>query len=85
MWFTVTSFHGQIIPSQIVPFYSQIFPQFQCKTVWEAPFLASWLKEQGIHVINALVSARGLKTHENFWLHCGKNCLSGGTIYLGTI
>lgn len=70
--------HGQIFPSQIVPFYSQIFPQFQCKTVCEVPFLASWLKEQGIHVVNALVSACGLKAHENFRLHCGKNCLLQG-------
>jgi len=61
----VALFHGQIIPSQVVPFYSQIFPQFQCKTLCEAPYLASWLKEQGIHMINALVSAHCLKTHEN--------------------
>lgn len=28
----VTLFHGQIIPSHILPFYSQVVPQFQCKT-----------------------------------------------------
>ena len=26
--FTVTAFHGQFDPSQVVPFYGQIVPQF---------------------------------------------------------
>ena len=51
-----TSFDGQIVPSQIVLFCSQIVPQFQCRTRRDAPFfLASKLKQQGIHVSNFLV------------------------------
>ena len=52
-----TSFHGQI-----VPFYSQIVPQFQCRTRCEALFLlACKLKERGIHISNFLVLLVALK------------------------
>lgn len=42
-------------------FFSKIVPQFQCKTLCELKraFLASWLKERGIHISDSLVSARG--------------------------
>ena len=30
-------------------------------------FLTPWLKEQGIHISNALLSTHGLKTREKFW------------------
>ena len=52
-----TSFHGQI-----VPFYNQIVPQFQCRTRCEAPFLlACKLKERGKHISNFLVLLVALK------------------------
>lgn len=52
--------------ARLLHFIVRSFHSFSIKTVFEVLFLASWLKEQGIHVINALVSTRGLKTHENF-------------------
>ena len=42
--FTVSLFHGQIVPNQIDPFYSQIVSLFQCKLYVRRAFLASWLK-----------------------------------------
>ena len=56
--FTVSLFHGQIVPNQIDPFYSQIVPLFQCKLYVRRAFLASWLKQRGIHMSKALASAR---------------------------
>ena len=53
--FTVTSFHNQIFASQIVPFYSQIIPQFQCITLYEMHFFG-----------HLAVSAGGFKTYEMF-------------------
>ena len=38
--FTVSWFHGQIVPNQIDSFYSQIVPLFQCKLYVRALF---WL------------------------------------------
>ena len=51
--FTVTSFHGQIVSSlQIVPFYSQIVPQFQCKSRCEEHFFWPFgLKKEGYTVM----------------------------------
>ena len=62
--FTITLFHGQI-----VPFYSLIVPLFQCKLDVKCAFLASWLKQRGIHMSNALVSARKLTNREKFRLY----------------
>ena len=67
--FTVTLFHGQILPNQIDPFYSQIVPLLRCKLDVKRAFLASWLKQRGIHMSNALVSARRLKTREKVRLY----------------
>ena len=65
--FTVTSFHGQIVSSRIVPFYSQIVPQFQCKSRCEAHFF--WplaLKNEGYTVtpLFLLVALRLLKSSD---------------------
>ena len=59
--FKVTSFHGQIIPS-----YSRSFHSFNVKLYVKCAFLASLLKELGIHMSNTLVSACALKTCEKF-------------------
>ena len=67
--FTLTLFRGQIVPNQIDPFYSLIVSLFQCKLDVKRAFLASWLKQRGIHTSNALVSARNLKTREKFRLY----------------
>ena len=47
--FKVTSFHCEIIPSLIVPFYSQTIPQFQCKTRYEARLFFGLLAHRTRH------------------------------------
>lgn len=63
--FTVTSFHGQIVSSlQIVPFYSQIVPQFQCKSRCEEHFFWPFgLKNKG-YTLFLLVALRLLKSSD---------------------
>lgn len=51
-------FHGQIIPSHIVPFYSHIVSQFQCKTQCGARLF--WVLSSKNEVYT-LVSACGFK------------------------
>ena len=67
--FTLTLFHGQILPNQIDPFYSQIVPLFRFKLDVKRAFLASWLKQRGKLMSNALVSARGLMSREKVRLY----------------
>ena len=66
-WFMVTLFHGQIIPSHIVSFYSQIVPQFQCKTQCGACLF--WVLSSK-YELYTLVSACGFKAREKFWQYC---------------
>ena len=42
------------------------FSRFSVKLYMKLAFLASWLKELGVHMSNILVSACGLKTCEKF-------------------
>ena len=49
----------------------RLFHSFGVKLCVKCAFLASWLKELGIHMSNTLFSACGLKTCEKFWLYCG--------------
>ena len=55
----------------LLHFIVRSFHSFSLKLDVIRAFLASWLKERGIHTSNALDSARGSKTREKFWLHCG--------------
>ena len=60
---TYIGFYGHFVPSQIIPCYSQIVAHFRWKTRYKTHlFLASLLKEKGVLMSNALVSARSL-TH----------------------
>ena len=56
-------FYGQIIPSHIVPFYSHIVSQFQCKTQCGARLF--WVLSSKNEVYT-LVSACGFKARERF-------------------
>ena len=51
------------------------FSSFSVKLYMKWAFLASWLKELGVHMSNILVSACGLRTCEKFWLYCGMRWL----------
>ena len=60
---TYIGFYGHFVPSQIIPFYSQIVAHFRWKARYKTRlFLASLLKEKGVLMSNVLVSARSL-TH----------------------
>ena len=60
---TYIGFYGHFVPSQIIPFYSQIVAHFRWKTRYKTNlFLASLLKEKGVLMSSALVSAPSL-TH----------------------
>ena len=56
---------------RLLHFIVRSFHSFSLKLDVIRAFLASWLKERGIQTSNALDSARGSKTPEKFWLHCG--------------
>ena len=55
---------------RLLHFIVRSFHRFSLKLDVIRAFLASWLKERGVHTSNALDSARGSKTREKFWLHC---------------
>ena len=57
---------------RLLHFIVRSFHSFSLKLDVIRAFLASWLKERGIDTSKALDSARGSKTPEKFWLHCGK-------------
>ena len=57
------SLHSMV---RLLHFIVRSFHSFSLKLDVIGEFLASWLKERGIHKSNALDSARGSKTREKF-------------------
>lgn len=45
----VTSFHGQIIQGQIIPFHRSFY-SFSVKLNVKCTFFCLWLKERGVHI-----------------------------------
>ena len=68
---------------RLLHFIVRSFHSFSLKLDVIRAFLASWLKERGVHTSNALDSARGSKTREKFWLHCGTIWLISLNLFFG--